>query len=201
MDGLFIDDRSGDRKYFTIIPNLIGNHSTAVDQALYFQMKKIAGEEGVCFASENTLMAKLGVGKKAFKKALKYLGDHKWIEDAGHRNIQTKGGLQAIRCYRMTDIWKQNVDHYEGGAKSAPLASGGSCKCAGGCSEGSQGVAESASNKIIQNKNQNKKEDFLNFEGGINPTTPEGDRITPSDEAHVIIAGLKKSLEKPRRGR
>ena len=52
MEKIQIQDESGDTNYFTIIPNYIANHSTANDEALYFQMKKHAGEKGECFASE-----------------------------------------------------------------------------------------------------------------------------------------------------
>jgi hypothetical protein len=44
-------DNSGDKRYFTIVPNYILNHSTAIDQALYLQMKRLAGDEGLCFAT------------------------------------------------------------------------------------------------------------------------------------------------------
>jgi hypothetical protein len=39
-----INDESGDHKYFSLLPHYILNHSTAVDQALYMQMKRYAGE-------------------------------------------------------------------------------------------------------------------------------------------------------------
>ena len=59
MEKIRINYDSSDRKYFTIIPNYIANHSTANDQALYFQMKKHAGEDGECYVSQKTLMEKL----------------------------------------------------------------------------------------------------------------------------------------------
>ena len=45
---MIIQDRSGDKKYFTIVPNFILNHSSANDQALYMQMKRLAGDNGTC---------------------------------------------------------------------------------------------------------------------------------------------------------
>jgi hypothetical protein len=115
---LYIQDESGDKKYFTLVPNYILNHSSAIDQSLYLQMKRFAGENGKCTASKNTLIKKMGIGEKAFNKSLKYLIDHKWIEFAGNSPVITPGGVQNIKTYKINDIWRQNLDFYEGGAES-----------------------------------------------------------------------------------
>lgn len=118
-----IKNESGDRKYFTIIPNYIANHSSANDQALYLQMKKIVGDrEGVCYASEKYFKDKLKIGSKALKKSIQYLIDHKWIEEAGLREVETRGGKQTIKTYLIKDIWKMNVDYYQGVSESEPLS-------------------------------------------------------------------------------
>lgn len=104
-----IIDGSGDKEHFTIIPNYIANHSTAIDQALYFQMKRYAGESGRCFATEETLMNKLGVGRKSLHKSLKYLTDHGWIGFVG----LTSGRTRPIRTYKINNIWKLNSDYYK----------------------------------------------------------------------------------------
>ena len=122
---MIIEDNSGDKNYFTIIPNYIANHSTANDQALYFQMKKFAGEKGQCFASEVLLRKKLGIGTKALKKSLQYLLEHNWIKEKGFKEVLTKGGLQKIKVYEMVDIWKMNSEHYKGYAERTPLEAKG----------------------------------------------------------------------------
>ena len=104
-----IIDNSGDRKYFTQIPNYIANHSTANDQALYFQMKRYAGENGTCFATQETLTKKLGIGTRAYNKSLKYLLDKGWIKFEG----MTKGKTRPIKTYSIVDIWKKNIMEYE----------------------------------------------------------------------------------------
>ena len=109
MAKIKIQDDSGDRKYFTILPNYIANHSTANDQALYFQMKRYAGEDGECFATEETLCKKLGIGRKALWKARDYLIEHKWITFLG----MTGGKTRPIKTYKVNDIWKMNNEHYE----------------------------------------------------------------------------------------
>jgi len=109
MTQVNIIDESGDKEFFTILPNYIANHSTANDQALYFQMKRITGENGRCFATEETLMRKLGIGKKAYDKALKYLLDNKWISYVG----LTKGKTRPIKTYKVNNIWKLNSETYK----------------------------------------------------------------------------------------
>ena len=117
-----IKDESGDRKYFSQIPHYILNHSTANDQALYLQMKRYAGETGKCFATQETLMNKLGIGKQAFRKSLKYLLEKGWIKYIG----MTGGKTRPVKTYAIVDIWKLNILHYEEiGSKTAISFEGG----------------------------------------------------------------------------
>jgi len=106
---IVILDNSGDKKYFSQLPHYILNHSTAVDQALYWQMKRYSGENGKCFATQETLMKKMGVGIKAYRKSLQYLLDKGWIKFIG----MTGGKTRPIKTYSITDIWKLNILHYE----------------------------------------------------------------------------------------
>jgi len=162
MDRIRVHDDSGDRKFFTIIPNYITNHSTANDQALYLQMKKHAGESGECYLSQRTLMEKLGIGDKALKKSFEYLLSHKWIEFSGYKNVNTSGGVQKIKSYRIVDIWKKNVEHYEGASKSVPLEVKVLPKVAQGASERSQrGSLSADKEEPILNKNQEEDENAL----------------------------------------
>jgi hypothetical protein len=109
MSKLRIQDESGDRKYFTQVPNYITNHSTANDQALYLQMKRYAGEDGTCFATEETLCKKLGIGKKSYWRARDYLLKNGWIKFIG----VTGGKTRPIKTYTIVDIWKLNIMEYE----------------------------------------------------------------------------------------
>lgn len=117
MADLFVEDDSGDRKYFTMLPNCVLNHSTAVDQALYCQIKRFAGENGECYASAKTLMEKLGVSRNTLKKSFRYLLDRGWIKYTGEKDVGTSGGLQKVKAYKIVDIWKLNSEHYQGGVK------------------------------------------------------------------------------------
>ncbi len=109
MTKIELHDESGDKEYFTILPNYIANHSTANDQSLYFQMKRFAGEKGKCFATEKTLMKKMGVGKKAYNKSLQYLLNSGWITYVG----MTGGKTRPIKTYKLNNIWKLNNEHYK----------------------------------------------------------------------------------------
>lgn len=151
MRNIQVQDDSGDRKYFTIIPNYIANHSTANDQALYFQMKKHAGENGECFVSEKTLKKKLGIGGKALKKSIEYLLSHGWIKNNGIREVQTQGGVQKVKSYKVVDIWKMNNKHYEGVSEREPLPKG--------CLKVTQGVSESNQRGALSS---NKEEPYIN---------------------------------------
>ena len=147
MSTFRLDDESGDRKYFTIIPNYILNHSTAIDQALYMHMKRYAGEHGSCFASGRTLRKKLGIGQKAYNESLKYLLEHEWIYYKGNQMVETAGGAQMVKVYGIKDLWKRNNEHYDKGvSKSAPLRKVYP-KGAKGVAESRKGVAESVTKK------------------------------------------------------
>lgn len=145
-----IEDGSNDRAYFTLVPNIVLNHSSATDQSLYLQMKRFAGEKrggAYCTASEKTLMSKMQIGRDSFKKSLAYLLDRGWITFAGEKTVWTEGGPQKIKTYRVNDIWKMNVEHYKGMSETAPLKNKGVAETDKGVSETAQGVAETAPTK------------------------------------------------------
>jgi len=104
-----IKDESGDRKYFTQIPNIIVNHSTAFEQSLYLIMKRIAGEHGTCYASLNFLSKKMGVHRTTVTETIKKLLKRKWIKETDKRNV--RGG--QVRQFVIIDLWKLNIDNYE----------------------------------------------------------------------------------------
>ena len=168
-----VQDDSNDKKYFSLLPHYILNHSTGIDQALYMQIKRFAGENGICWASNKTLMEKMGIGKKALKKSFDYLLEHNWISYKGKKKVQTAGGLQEVSVYSVNDIWKLNVDFYQSksakqvlskwGAERTPLETKGGL-------EVTQGGAERASNK--------------NYINNINNTATTN--VAPEDISKVI---------------
>jgi len=107
-------DESGDKKYFTQIPNMIVNHSTAYEQSLYLIMKRLAGEYGTCYASLNWLSKKMGVDKKTVSLTIGKLLKRKWIREASRKVV--RGG--KVRQFIIVDLWKLNTTNYEVDAKS-----------------------------------------------------------------------------------
>jgi hypothetical protein len=120
-----VEDESGDRNYFTIIPNYILNHSTGIAQALYLQLKRLAGEKGVAYPASRYLRKKLGISQPTLRKELNYLLEKGWVKDIGYKLIDTDGGQQKIKSYKIVDLWKLNNEHYQRGEKiDTPLERG-----------------------------------------------------------------------------
>jgi len=108
MDEIQFIDKSGDKEFFTIVPDIVINHSTAIERALYLEIRRFAGSNGKCFATKKTMMTRLGVSDKAFNKALKYLLKNEWISFSGF----TEGKTRPIKTYIVNDIWLKNSDYY-----------------------------------------------------------------------------------------
>ncbi len=178
-----IKDNSQDKKYFTIIPNYIANHSTANDQALYFQMKRLVGdEENICYASEKYFKNQLGIGSKALKKSIKYLLDHGWIEHAGIRETMTEGGKQKINTYIVKDIWKMNMEYFQGVSESEPL--------------NSQGVLERNSRGV---QKESKGVAFKQRRRTYNNNIKKEPSVSKTDEEFSLKKEIKKLKENNKR--
>ena len=126
-DKINLIDDSNDRKYFTIVPNYILNHSTLYDREVYIQLKRIAGEDGTCYASRSSIAKQCGVSVRRLDKSIKYLIKNGWIEFIGKKTIETDGGEQKVNEYRVVDLWKINTDFYDKGSahKTIPSDKGG----------------------------------------------------------------------------
>ena len=100
-DSLKIIDESGDRKYFVIIPNCVVNGSGVYERAMYLEMKRFAGEKGVCFASIRTMAKRLKASVNTVQRTIKQLIKRGWIKKSGV--LQTGG--KPVNCYTIVDIW------------------------------------------------------------------------------------------------
>jgi hypothetical protein len=114
---IHLEDESGDRKYFTIIPNYILNHSTATAQALYLQLKRLAGENGVAYPASRYLRKQLKISQPTLRKEIKYLLEKGWIEKGEKKSVQTDGGMQEIQTYKIVDLWELNIKHFSKGGE------------------------------------------------------------------------------------
>jgi len=122
QQNLLVEDNSNDRMYFTIVPNFILNHSSATDQAVYLQMKRLTDDskKNVCYPSFRYLTKQLKIGVGSLRKSIKYLVNHKWIEDVGKKRVRTKGGWQWVQAYKINDIWNLNMQYYKGVSNQTP---------------------------------------------------------------------------------
>ena len=102
-----IIDESGDRKYFTIIPNYIVNHSTIYEQAIYLYMKRVAGENGTCWSSAQEIGEQLGCARNTVSKYRNKLVKRGWIKCIGK-----KGRTRPTDEYKIVDLWELNVNFY-----------------------------------------------------------------------------------------
>ncbi len=101
-----------------MIPYYIVNHSTAYEQSLYLVMKRIASEEGTCWASPQTIAKLMDVAPNTVRKYRKRLEQRGWIKKIGTRQIGKTN--QATHEYEIVDLWKLNVDFYSEKRKSSP---------------------------------------------------------------------------------
>ena len=152
MEEIKIQDESGDKKYFTQIPNMIVNHSTAYEQSLYLVMKRLAGERGTCFASLNFLSEKMGVHKTTVSKTIKKLLNRKWVKETEKKKV--KGGY--VRQFVIVDLWPLNIELYESGAGMTSKGSGAVVDGGGASVDGSGAQSDTKKNhkeELIKNIN------------------------------------------------
>ena len=160
MEKIKIQDNSGDKNYFTIIPNYILNHSTIWDREVYIQMKRITGEEGTCWTSQKKLSKQCGISINRLKKSIKYLLENKWIEKIGTKQVETIGGIQEVNEYKIIDLWKLNSDFYNEkhnkgvSPENTPITKGVSRKSQRGITDEAKGVSpEGYKEELYINKN------------------------------------------------
>lgn len=188
---IYFEDNSGDKKYFTMLPNIILNHSTANDQALYCQLKKHAGERGICFVSERNLMKKLGIGDTALKTSFAYLLKRGWIKYEGLKDVMSNGGMQKTKSYSVVDIWKENINNYEGASKTDPLTTKVLPKT-------DKVLLETLKGGLIQETNKNPliktKEEPNTF--SLKDTNTEENQLTPNEVKERLSIIRKNVIEK-----
>jgi len=151
-------DESNDKAYFTIIPNIILNHSTGDEQALYGQMKRFAGEKGKCFASLETLAKKLNWGEFKVRSNIKKILTRKWIIKAG----TVRGKTRPVNAYKVVDLWKLNTNFYTKKIKVHSTVSSKKKKDRGS-QHGKIGADSTVEEEPIIKKIQNTNDNDLSF--------------------------------------
>ena len=208
-ENISIIDESGDHKYFTVIPNYILNHSTHWDREVYIQMKRIAGENGTCYAGLTKLRKATGFSKERLNNSIKYLLEHKWITFLGKKEVGTRGGNQLTNEYKINDIWKMNVDFYQKGGSPdcPPINKGGSPNEAKGGRQITKGgspydhkeehIQEEPIKKILAANAADPINQVLEvFYKTINPTINFGNKTQRAAAQNLIDKlGLEKTIK------
>jgi len=119
MGNIQIVDKSNDRKYFSLIPNYIVNHSNHWEQSLYLVMKRIAGENGTCFTSQKTLAKLMGCSQQKVSMVVKLLEKRGWIRKTG----RVIGKTKSINEYEIIDLWEINIAYYKKQDDKLPYSS------------------------------------------------------------------------------
>ncbi len=183
-------DKSGDKKYFTQIPNMIVNHSTAYEQSLYLIMKRIAGEGGSCYASINFLADKMGIDKKTVSKIISKLLKREWISEI--EKTKVRGGL--VRTFVIIDLWPRNIKEYESGSQ-VPTSGSGCVVPESGSVVPESGRQTDTTN--IYNKNTNKNSiTTTNVSEKINPLIGLFKSVNPSYKRLFSNNTQRASLER-----
>ncbi len=96
------------KKYFTIVPNYVIEHSSVYELAIYTYLKRVAGENGTCWESAGNIGKKIKADPKTIRKYLKILINKKLIEKVG-----VKGKTKPTAEYKIVKIWGSNAKYYQ----------------------------------------------------------------------------------------
>jgi hypothetical protein len=110
--------RSEERKYFTLIPNMIDDlHLTVYAFRLYCHIKRVVGEfeDGSCWQSTRTLATHCNMSLASISKAKKEL------EKAGLIRIESKPGDHGdYHEITIRDVWARNMAQFSESSKRSP---------------------------------------------------------------------------------
>jgi hypothetical protein len=175
------------------------------DREVYVQMKRITGEEGTCYASRATLAKQCGMSVRRLDKSIQYLIDHKWIALIGKKEMQSRGGVQIVNEYEISDLWKINVDYYEntkGGAHGAyPIPKVVQEVQGGVCTDEGKGGAHGAYKEEPLKKNPRKEDSAIAVGNEVNgiiklfkPLNPSFAIIFKNTNERAAIERMLKSI-------
>lgn len=103
-------DHSGDRKYFTQIPNLIIDFPLSPYAfRVYVHIKRVTGEDGICWQTTRTIADRCNISRNSVNRAIKELVSNRFIEVI---KVPGKHGEFSHNEMTIRDIWKNNVDFY-----------------------------------------------------------------------------------------
>jgi hypothetical protein len=178
-----LSNSAPDRKYFTVVPNLLDELDLSpIAFRLYFHLRRIAGEEVEIRKSTKKLADKVGCSSGAITNAKREL------ELLGLINIQEKANERHVyHIIVVCDVWKRNVEEFH--SDRSP----GERSCSPGerlrsCGER---IEEHKKEELI-NKEKKEKKESSTFEKNV-PVNQEGagDKIA---ELRQRVLGNEKYL-------
>lgn len=193
MEGLFLFktmpeeinqfiDETNDRKYFTITPNIIINGYSATESGVYSYIKKKTGDDGEFYERVKVSAKKLKLDPKTFRKIrdkfvkdgrLKYIGERKETTDQ-------QGGKQAVKVFRVTDIWKENIKNYKG-RENTPTPD----------PKGRENTLSKGRENLTPNKNPFKKEPIsMSSEATGWQLKEEIEKLLKDPRRHIQVIGV-----------
>jgi len=171
-------DRSGDREYYTVTPNIIINGYSAVESGVYAYIKKRAGEDGQFFETAFNTARALKISKPTYLRIRNVLEKDNRIKFVGWR----RGKTHPVKIYEVVDIWPENIKHYEERKVKNTTTSS---------KEGSKIEPLERSKIDTQKKNPIEEEPIKNMSD--KPTFPpkeEIEKLLTDKRRHIQIIGL-----------
>ena len=171
-----IQDQTPDRRYFTIIPNILDElELSPYAVRLYLRVKRRAGENGECFENSQHLAEGCNMSKAQISRTKVEL------EKAGLITIEKRSlghGHFPGHIITIRDIWKRNVDYYDNGI---PVSEGDASR--------SPGSPRPVPQVVLKNNPINKEVKERKFNNqGQSPThspNPEADASEFSEDENT----------------
>jgi hypothetical protein len=103
-----VADKSNDRAYFSLMPNMLDDLLDPYEYRLYAHFKRVCGESGTCWQSTTTIAeaCKMSVGKVSEAKGR--------LQELGLITIEEKTRPNGGRPYHsitINDVWARNMSH------------------------------------------------------------------------------------------
>jgi hypothetical protein len=107
-NGVQLEDRTNDRKYFTMLPNVLWEMGlSCYDLALYAYVKRVAGEAGICWHSMRDLAKQTGMSLSAIDDSRKTLEAKGLITCTKRKHNETGWAGWHIS---IVDVWQKNME-------------------------------------------------------------------------------------------
>jgi hypothetical protein len=122
-----VADKSNDRRYFTVVPNIVDD--SELDPfafRLYVHLKRVAGETGRCTQSTSTLATACKMSRPVVVDAKKTLVEKGLITI---ELVENRHGGRPYHEITIVDIWQENITSFAGQGSVVDLPSSRDLPC------------------------------------------------------------------------